>query len=164
VAHPIRPLHTKILKGNPMSAVIFKTVNAVFEFDQKEVKELIVQKKSEYDLDEVTKLLEAISADNIETNIIPEEPVYFDYIALDLIAVGKGSALCKTCNNTYLAGQLKPIKVGYGGSPFDIKREKKGVIKRLFAKKRKPPTMCGGKGYECPVGHHLISVIIWKTF
>ena len=147
-----------------MSVVIYKTQDAVFTFNQNDVKELVARKKSEYDLDEVTKLLEAISADNIETIIIPEEPVYFDYIALDLIAVGKGSALCKTCNNTYLAGQLKPIKVGYGGSPFDIKREKKGVIKRLFAKKRKPPTMYGGKGYTCPEGHNLISVITWKTF
>ncbi len=59
-----------------MNTVIFKTHNAVFTFNQNEVKELVVRKKSEYDLDEVTKLLEAISADNIETIEIPEEPVY----------------------------------------------------------------------------------------
>jgi len=98
------------------------------------VKELIVRKKLEYDQDEVAKLLELISDDSIETILIPEEPVYFDYIVLDLIDAGKGSALCKTCNKTYMAGQLKPITVGCGGNPFDIKREKKGVIKRLFTK------------------------------
>lgn len=147
-----------------MSTVIFETPNAVFEFDQKEVKELIVREKSKYDLDEVAKLLKLISADQFETIEIPEEPVYFDYIALDLIDAGNGSVSCKTCNKTYLAGQLKSIKVGGGGSPFDIKREKKGVIKRLFIKKRKPPTMYGGKGYDCPEGHNLLSVIIWKTF
>jgi len=147
-----------------MSAVIFKTQNAKFKFNQKEVKELIVRKKSKYDLDEVAKLLKLISDEKHESIVIPEEPVYFDYIALDLIAAGYGSALCKTCNKTYMAGQLKPIKVGYGGSPFDIKREKKGVIKRLFTKKRKPPAMYGGKGYDCPEGHNLLSVIIWKTF
>ena len=146
-----------------MNAVIFKTVNAEFEFDQKEVKELIARKKSKYDLDEVAKLLEQISDKSNEAIMIPDEPVYFDYIAMDLIAAGKGSVLCKTCNKTYVARQLKSIKVGCG-SPLDIKREKKGVIKRLFAKKRKPPTMHGGEGFECPAGHNLLTVITWKTF
>jgi len=146
-----------------MNAVIFKTVNAEFEFDQKEVKELIARKKSKYDLDEVTKLLELISDESNESIVIPDESVYFDYIAMDLIAAGKGSVLCKTCNKTYVARQLKSIKVGCG-SPLDIKREKKGVIKRVFAKKRKPPTMHGGKGFECPAGHNLLTVITWKTF
>jgi len=146
-----------------MNAVIFKTVNAEFEFDQKEVKELIARKKSKYDLDEVSKLLELISDESNESIVIPDESVYFDYIAMDLIAAGKGSVLCKTCNKTYVARQLKSIKVGCG-SPLDIKREKKGVIKRLFMKRRKPPTMFGGKGFECPAGHNLISVITWKTF
>jgi hypothetical protein len=147
-----------------MRAVIFKTPNAVFEFDQKEVNDQIVLKKSAYYTDEADKLLSLISADLYRVIRIPEEPVYFDHIALDLISAGNGSAHCKTCNKTYQAGQLKSIKVGFGGSPFDIKREQKGVIKRLFAKKRKPPTMYGGKGYECPLGHNLISVITWKTF
>ncbi len=147
-----------------MNAVIFKTHNAVFTFNQNDVKELVARKKSEYDLDEVAKLLEAISADNIETIEIPEEPVYFDNIALDLIAAGNGSILCKTCNKTYVASQLKPIKVGFDGSPLEIQREKRGVFKRLFEKRRKPPTMSSGKGYECPAGHNLISVITWKTF
>ena len=131
---------------------------------EREVKELIVRKKLEYDRDEVAKLLELISIESNETIVIPEEPVYFDSIALDLICADKGSVFCKTCNKTYMARQLKPIKVGCGGSPFDIKREKIGLIKRLFTKKRKPPTMWGGKGYDCPAGHNLISVINWKTF
>ncbi len=146
-----------------MNAVIFNTVNAVFEFDQKEVKELIARKKSEYDLDEVAKLLELIADKSNESIVIPQEPVYFGYIAMDLIAADKGSVFCKACNKTYMARKLKSIKVGCG-SPLDIKREKKGVIKRLFAKKRKPPTMHGGKRFECPAGHNLISVITWKTF
>ena len=147
-----------------MSAVIFQTVNVVFQFCQPEVKKQIVLKKSAYDTDEVKKLLNLISADSEESIVIPEEPAYFEYIALDLIDAGIGSALCKTCNKTYLARQLKSIKVGCGQSPFDIKREKKGVINRLFTKKRKLPTMWGSKGYDCPVGHNLISVITWKTF
>ena len=146
-------------------SVIFKTPNAVFKFlIKKEVKELIVRKKSEYDEDEVAKLLELISDEKHESIVIPEEPVYFDYIALDLIDAGIGSALCKTCNKTYLAGQLKSIKVGYGGSPFDIKREKKGVIKSLFTKKRKPPEIYGFAGYTCPADHQLLTVMTFKTF
>ncbi len=120
ICSPIKP---EKLKGTPMSAVIFKTTNAIFTFNQNEVKELVDRKKSEYDLDEVTKLLEAISADNIEIIEIPNEPVYFDNIVLDLIAAGNGSILCKTCNKTYVARQLKPIKVGFDGSPLEIQRE-----------------------------------------
>jgi hypothetical protein len=147
-----------------MKTVIFNTVDAIFEFNQKEVMELIARKKSEYDLDEVANLLEHISADSNETIVIPEEPAYFEYIALDLIGAGKGSALCKSCNKAYLAGQFKSIQVGFGGSLLDIEREKIGVLKRLFTKKRKLPTMYGGKAYDCPEGHNLISVITWKTF
>ena len=147
-----------------MIAVIFKTQNVVFKFDQKEVKEIIVRKKSDYDLDEVAKLLDQISDESKETIVIPDEPVYFDRIALNLIDAGIGSVLCKMCNKTYAAPQLKPIKIGCGGSPFDIKREKKGVIKRLFAKKRKPPAMYGGRGYCCTLGHQIITIITWKTF
>ncbi len=147
-----------------MKDVIFKTQIGVFKFDQKEVIEIILRNRPKYDLDEVAKLQDLISTEINETIVIPEKPVYFDHIALDLISAGNGSAQCKTCNKTYQAGQLKSIKVGFGGSPFDIKREQKGVIKRLFAKKRKPPTMYGGKGYTCPEGHNLISVITWKTF
>ena len=97
-----------------MRTVIFKNQNAVFKFNQKEVKEQIVLKKSAYYTDEADKLLSLISADLYRVIRIPEEPVYFDHIALDLISAGNGSALCKTCNKTYQAGQLKSIKVGFG--------------------------------------------------
>ena len=149
-----------------MKTVIFNTVNAVFRFDQKDVMEFLINKGSDYDLDEVAKLLELISADNNETIVIPEEPAFFEYIALDLIAAGKGFMLvvCIPCNKSYVAEKLSPIIIGFDGSPLDIQRERKGVFKRLFSKKRKPPTMYAGRGYECPAGHNLISVMTWKTF
>ena len=147
-----------------MKNAIFTSQNAIFKFDQKEVIKQIIQNRSIYESDEADKLLKLISIGNQETIVLPEEPVFFDSIALDLIAAGHGSALCKTCNKTYVAGQLKPIVVGFDGSPLDIQRERKGLLKHLFMKKRKPPTMYGGKAYECPEGHNLISVIIWKTF
>jgi hypothetical protein len=149
-----------------MKTIIFNTMNAVFRFDQKDVMEFLICKGSDYDLDEVAKLLERISADSNETIVIPEEPNYFDSIALDLIAAGKGFMLvvCITCNKAYVAGQLNPIIVGFDGSPLDIQRERKGVLKRLFAKKRKPPSIYAGRGYDCPAGHNLISVMTWKLF
>jgi len=101
-----------------MKTVIFKTLSAAFKFDQKEVKELIVRKRSKYDLNEVTKLLEQISTGRIKTIVIPGEPHYFDYVALDLITARNGSVFCKTCIKKYEARQLKPIKVGYGGDPI----------------------------------------------
>ena len=147
-----------------MKTVILITQNAVFKFGHKEVKKIIRKNRSKYDLDEVSKLLNQISDGNDQRIIIPEEPAYFDRIALDLIAAGHGSALCRSCNKWYAANRLKPIIVGFGGSLLDIEREKIGVLKRLFTKKRKPPTVSGGRGYECPEGHNLISMITWKTF
>ena len=70
-----------------MRAVIFKTQNGVFKFDQKEVKEIIRCNRSKYDLDQVANLQELISTECNETIVIPEEPVYFDSIALDLISL-----------------------------------------------------------------------------
>ena len=146
-------------------SVIFKTPNAVFKFlIKKEVKELIVRKKSEYDEDEVAKLLELISDEKHESIVIPEEPVYFDRIALDLICAGYGFVLCRTCNKRYSAKQLKSIKVGGDGNPLYFKREKKGVIKSLFTKKRKPPEIFGFAGCTCPADHQLLTVMTFKTF
>lgn len=147
-----------------MRAVIFKTQNAVFKFDQKEVKEIIRCNRSKYDLDQVANLQDLISNEIDETIVIPEEPVYFDFIALDLIGTGTGSVFCKSCNKRYSAKQLKSIKVGGGAKPFFIRQEKKKGIKGLFKKRHKPPSMCGGEGYTCPENHILISLITWKTF
>ena len=147
-----------------MRAVIFKTPNAVFEFDQKEVIEIILCNRSKYDLDEVANLLDLISTECNETIVIPEEPAYFDRIALDLICAGYGFVLCRTCNKRYSAKQLKSIKVGGDGNPLHIKREKKGVFKSLFTKKRKPPEIFGYAGYTCPADHQLLIVMAWKIF
>ena len=149
-----------------MRAVIFETPNAVFEFDQKEVKEIIRCNRSKYDLDQVANLQELISTECNETIVIPEEPVYFDSIALDLIrtGTGNGSVFCKICNKRYSVKQLKSIKVGGGPKPFFIRHKKKIGINGLFKKRRKPPSMCGGEGYACPEDHTLISMITWKTF
>jgi hypothetical protein len=99
-----------------MKAVILITQGAVFKFDQDNVKKIIRQNRSKYDLDEVSKLLNQISNGTNHRIVIPEEPNYFDIIALDLIAAGHGSALCRPCNKWYSANRLKPVKVGAGGN------------------------------------------------
>lgn len=85
-----------------MGKVVFETGNAVFEFDGKEVKQ-IISRESQYDLDldAVNKLLERISADSDATIVIPDDRYYFAYVALDLIEAGEGSATCIACGKTY---------------------------------------------------------------
>jgi ribosomal protein S12 methylthiotransferase accessory factor YcaO len=80
-----------------MKAVNFKIQNAIFKFNQKEVKEQIIQKRSAYASGETDKLLNLITTGDQETILIPEEPVFFDYTALDLIDImfeRKRSAPC----------------------------------------------------------------------
>ena len=52
-----------------MSTVIFLTEKATFKFDKKEVTEHLIACTAEYDSDEVTQLLELISAD-CDVNIL----------------------------------------------------------------------------------------------
>jgi len=144
-----------------MNTVIFLTENALFKFALMEVKERLIVSESEYNPDEVFKLLDFISTERDEAILISDDHDYFGYVALDFIGSGKGTAICKLCDKTYAAGQLKEFAIGHGKSPFDIKQKQKGRI-QLF-EKRKNPSMFGGKGFICPVGHNLISMETWRT-
>ena len=144
-----------------MKTVIFNTENAAFIIDQKEVRDQLIGKITEYAPDEVSQLLELISIENDETILNSDNHSYFGYVALDLISAGIGTATCKICEKIYAVGQLKEFAVGHGKSPLDINQEQKGGF-RLF-NKRKMPSMFGGKGYECPEGHKLISMETWRT-
>jgi len=146
-----------------MRTIIFKTENAVFEFSRKDVKEHLIILTAENSADEAVRLLKLISTASGETILISTEHDYFGYIALELIAAEKGSVTCAACCKTYKSGQIKPITVGHGRSPFDVNLKRKGGIRKLFAKKPKMPAMFGGKGYQCPKGHELIAMITWRT-
>ncbi len=146
-----------------MNTVIFKTKNAVFEFYRKDVKEHLNILTAENSADEAVRLLKLISTVSGETILIPNEHDYFGYIALDLIGAGKGTVTCIVCGKIYKADELKPITVGHGRSPFDVNLKNKGGAKSLFRRKQKMPAMFGGKGYHCPEGHELISIITWRT-
>lgn len=144
-----------------MSTVIFQTENAVFKFALKEVKERLIAPESEYNPDEVFKLLDLISTERDEAILNPDDHDYFGYVALDLISEGMGKATCKICGKIYHAGQLKQFAIGHGNSPFDLKQKRKGGI-RLFGK-RKNPSIFGGQGLSCPKNHELIIMETWRT-
>ena len=144
-----------------MNTVIFQTENAVFKFAQKEVKEGLICKHSEYDPNEVAKLLELIPTDTSETILNPDGHNYFGYFALDLISSGIGTVTCKICRKTYDAGQLREFAIGHGKSPFDINQQQEGGSSKF--EKRKNSSIFGGKGYKCPSGHKLISMETWRT-
>ena len=144
-----------------MNTVIFQTENAVFEYFQKEVKELFISKKAEYAPDEIARLLELISTSAIETILNSDDHHYFGFVALDLISEDMGTATCNICGETYNVGQLKEFAVGHGKSPFDINPEEKGGFSPLG--KRKMPSLFGGQGLSCPNNHELIAMETWKT-
>ena len=144
-----------------MNIVIFQTENTIFTFSKKEVKEHLIFKQTEYAPHEVTQLLELISTDSNKSFLNSDDHHYFEYVALGLIGDRRGIVICKICDKTYDAGQIKEFALGHGKSPFKIKQKQKGGF-RLF-NKRKMPSMFGGKGYKCPAGHELIAIETWKT-
>jgi|GEM_PF-5087314 len=87
------------------------------------------------------------------------------FIVLTLLDQNKGLVTCNTCNETYQPDQLKPITISYRRSPIKIIDQQKGGIFRNLFKRRKIKRMgmFGGRGYECPQGHELISVVTWRT-
>jgi len=146
-----------------MSTVILKTENAVFEFSRKDMVEHLIIVAAENSTDEAIRLLKLISIASDETILIPKEHDHFGYVALDLIDAGKGSISCKICDKIYKASQLESLVVGHGRNPFDLNTKTRGGVKNLFKGKMKMPAMFGGKGYRCPEGHDLISMITWQT-
>ena len=145
-----------------MKSVIFNNENGMCQFSISNVLEYFKSSKTETNMPEADSILEYLSKTNEDPVTIPVEYDYFGFIALELVESGKGSVTCKMCNKTYPAGQLKPITVGHGKSPFDVKFSRKWRVKNLF-RRPKLPGMFGGKGYECPVGHELIAIITWRT-
>ena len=137
-----------------MRTVIFKTENAQFQFDKKDINERLDILKTKYGVDDALTLFKRIKIPSVDPLTIHEEHDYFGYIVLDLIAAGKSSVTCEVCGRSYKSNQLKSITIGHGKSPFGVNIKKKWRIKGLF--KKKHASMFGGKGYVCPEGHELI--------
>ena len=124
-----------------MNTVFYQTESAIFEFSQNDIESHTKLLTKEHDIEEPSKL----------------------FVLLDLIAAGKGSVTCKVCGKAYLAAELKSVTVGYGKTPFDVNLKQKGGVKSLFKRKQKLPALFGGKGYQCPEGHELVTSITWRT-
>ena len=146
-----------------MSKLIYTTDEATFEFDLPPAIEKLEHYASEHNVDEARELINFIAESSEESITIPEKCDYFSYVALDLIDQKNGSIKCKSCNKTYSPDQLKLTIVGHGKSPLSINSKEKGGIKKVLGKKQKPPGMLGGRGYECPNKHDVISMITWRT-
>jgi hypothetical protein len=167
-----------------MDQITFKTENGIFEFDKSDVTERLKYHKQELnslEADMIEKYL-SCGGGGCHHNIVPEEYEYFCIIALELIEKEKGSVICKKCDETYKASELKSITVGHGKTPFDENTGRKkdrlrfraifgkrwfrvaiDNIKNPFRKKNSNPPMFGGKGYACPNDHELITLITWRT-
>jgi hypothetical protein len=141
-----------------VQTVVFETNNAIFYFESSDA---ICHLKyySEQKVREAIELLETISSSSSE--VINIESDYFGFIVLDLIKTEKGEVYCKVCKKIYYPDKLRSIPLGFGKTPLSINlKEKGGIIKRIFGKKRLIRGR-GGEGYICPNGHELISAITW---
>ena len=142
-----------------MSTITYETEKAIFTFNLTDVTESLMQ--SNDTTDTFNKLLHHLSSSPPGIIKIPEENNNFGYITLDLLKKEKGSITCKACSKTYNPDQLKPTIIGHGTSPFNLKE--KGGIKKLLKKGQRLPGLFGGRGFDCPQGHELISMITWRT-
>ena len=146
-----------------MARVLFNTGSALLEFDREEVMEKISSFKERHRVATAAYLRELVSSTSEEPTIISPDMTNFRVLALELLGDGIGKVTCRACGKSYDARDLKRIKVGHGETPFSVGLERRGWIKRLFTKRLKLPGMLGGKGFACPQGHELISLITWRT-
>jgi hypothetical protein len=145
-----------------MNTVIFETQNATFYFNVSDAISSLKYYAIEHKVSEAAKLLRSIESSTSKSIKISSE--YFGYIVLDFLGKGKGSVFCKTCQKTYLPIQLTSIPMGFGKNPFSVNlRDERGIIRRLFSKRKQKMGMMGGETYECSNGHELISCITWIT-
>lgn len=129
-----------------MNTVIFKTEEAIFQFDRKTVMECLEHQKTLYEIKELDLLLDVISSQPDQTILSSAEHQYFGFIALELLSAGKGSAFCKNCGKRYCSNQLEGYTVGpLGEASFKAIKGKIRGFKSLFRKKPKPFGMYGGK-------------------
>ena len=143
-----------------MKRVTYKNDNAIFDFLLPDVIDRL-KYYSDQNVREATEILGTISS--CLSPVIKVEADYFGYIVLDLIRAGKGHVYCNVCQKMYDSNQLISRPLGFGRSPFEVNlrvREKGGIVRRLFSKKKRISGM-GGEAYDCPKGDDLISVITW---
>jgi hypothetical protein len=95
-----------------MENVIYKTDNGVFEFGKSDVFERLKFHRQELNSLEADTIMKYLSCRGCQPNVVPNEYDYFDIVALELIDKGLGSVICKKCDETFKAPELKSIPVG----------------------------------------------------
>ena len=144
-----------------MRIVYFETDNAILQFDYGDVIEKLPYYESVIGTAEATALRDLLASPD-HSIMVPREQYRFPYFALNLIEQGKGAVYCKACKRYYETKELKRVAVGHGESPFSVNLKGRGVWKRVFGKKERLPVF-GGRGYACPEGHELISLVTWMA-
>ena len=127
-----------------MNIVIFKTEEAIFQFDRSDVIKQLERGISDHNLTENRGQLELLLNSTEDVFEINSDKSSFEYIALDLIEHGIGQVTCKKCNRTYNSSELIPITLGFGKSPLDLNVNMKGGIRDIFRRKKQNPSMFGG--------------------
>jgi hypothetical protein len=138
-----------------MRAVTYETEEAVFIFSDGPLMDFLRVETDHYDVEERMTFLNIIESSRKKSVVIPSDNYYFGLIVLDLIDKGEGAVICKSCKRKYAARDLRPTSVGWGKSPWELKTKWKGG--------RRQPGKLGGRGYQCPQGHEVISRITWIT-
>jgi hypothetical protein len=144
-----------------MKEVYFETENAIVRFSHDDAVERLPYYESALGTAEATALRNLLTQLS-RLSRYPREQFRFAYLALDPIEKGKGVGYCKDCNRYYEATKLKRVVVRHGESPFSVDLKWRGWLRGLFGKKQRLPAF-GGRGYQCPEGHELIAVVMWRT-
>ncbi len=146
-----------------MSIIIFKTEEAIFQFNQNTVMERLKNRKTSYQINELDTLIDVLRNQPEQTILSLAEHKYFGHIAINMIDASEGSAFCKNCGKRYRSNQLEAFTVGPDEATFRAASTKKGGFKGLFRKKPIQFAMYSGKGVKCPHGHMLIFMVTWIT-
>jgi hypothetical protein len=148
-----------------MRTIIYSTSSAIFKFPQADTLLLLRFCVSQTKVKEARKILSQITRSQSTGEVTISHP-YFSYIVLELLKKDRGFALCRDCQITYPASELKPFSLGFGPTPFQINfSPAKKLMKSLFGSKFKGlrTGMFGGQGFRCPKDHELISAVTWMN-
>jgi hypothetical protein len=144
-----------------MREVYFETETAILRVSHNDLVEILPYYESTLGTSDATTLPDLLSQSDHSIKV-PREQYRFPNYALELIEKGKGVVYCKACKRYYEARDLKRVVVGHGENPLSANVKGRGWLRKLFGKRQRLP-LFGGKGYQCPKGHELISLVTWGT-
>ena len=139
-----------------MRVVVYENDEASFVFALSDVTNILEQ-RSEQGVQEATELKNALSLSVCQ--VITVDADYFGFVILNLIKEEKGSVHCKVCGKAYLSNELRSVPIGSRRNKITIDNTgecKKGIIKRLFHRKKRMTAMMGGEKHICPNGHSVL--------